>query len=148
MTLHYDMTLLSCLREYNLVIRKVKISDPDSSERHSAARLLRHPRQYMVHASVEECWGKDTSLTYTSFNWKVVRDGAITQGQGKHEIKERKRELLTFESFLIKLSRLGLSFVWKLRNRILVPGIISLRNCGHWISEINLIRGCFSEPLS
>ena len=32
----------------------------------------------MVHASVEDCWGENTSLTYTSVNWKVVRDGAIT----------------------------------------------------------------------
>ena len=32
----------------------------------------------MVHASVEERWGKNTPLTYTSVNWKVVRDCATT----------------------------------------------------------------------
>ena len=65
-------------KEYNCVIRKDKISDADSSERQSAARLLRHLSQYMVYASVEECWGENTHLTYTSVNWRVVRDGAIT----------------------------------------------------------------------
>ena len=32
----------------------------------------------MVRASVEECCGKNSSLTYTSDNWKVVREGVIT----------------------------------------------------------------------
>ena len=32
----------------------------------------------MVHATVEECWVKNTSLTYPSINWEVVRHGAIT----------------------------------------------------------------------
>ena len=28
--------------------------------------------------SVEVCWGKNTSLTYASINWEVVRYGVIT----------------------------------------------------------------------
>ena len=32
----------------------------------------------MDHANVEECWSKNTTLTYTSINWEVVKDGAIT----------------------------------------------------------------------
>ena len=32
----------------------------------------------MVYASVEVCWGKNASLTYTSINWEVVRDDATT----------------------------------------------------------------------
>ena len=56
-----------CLRGYNRIVRKVKISDPDSSEGHSAAQLLLfwlffdisflhhfwHSSYYMIHASVE-----------------------------------------------------------------------------------------------
>ena len=32
----------------------------------------------MVHASVEVCWGKNTSLTHPSIDRKVVTNGAIT----------------------------------------------------------------------
>ena len=34
---------------------------------------------------VEECGGKNTSLTYTSVNWKVVRDGAITLQHSRYQ---------------------------------------------------------------
>ena len=32
----------------------------------------------MVRASVEECWGKNASMMYTSVNYKVIRDSAFT----------------------------------------------------------------------
>ena len=71
-------TNFGCLREYKRVICKTKISAPDSCERHSAAPLLRHSSQYMVHASAVECRGKNISLTYTSIECEVVRVGSIT----------------------------------------------------------------------
>ena len=49
----------------------------------------------------------------------VITEHAHRKSQGKHEIKKRKWELLTLDSFLIKLFHLGL-FVWKSRNWILV----------------------------
>ena len=64
--------------QYNRDVRKVKINDFDSSERHTAARYFRHRPQYMVHAGVEKCWDKNTSMTHPSINCEVVRNGAIT----------------------------------------------------------------------
>ena len=57
-----------CLREYNGVIRKVKISDRNCSERQSAARIFRHPSQYMVHVSLEDFCGENTSMAHLSIN--------------------------------------------------------------------------------
>ena len=40
--------------------------------------LIEIVNQRAIHASVGECWGKNTCLTYTGINWDVVGDGANT----------------------------------------------------------------------